>query len=248
MKRSNLIELSLVESLLNKTCVYFDENKCRAGDAVVYESRKIREEIRVDVMSNKMAVDLKEDEPCARLKHITISDVDEETLVLKPDNFGRQYFRPCTYNKACDYLILTRWNRVRYALFVDLKTKIHEHPDGGLFRYESSDKDKEMAWQMIGADNLLDSLIVTAERQKGNKRFSNGVLADMASSKLMGYRRRYLIFYIGVEPESGSLSSTRTIPVQRPLTTLLEKPIHAFDVINNDKMQIGDLFGRGLEQ
>lgn len=110
---------------------------------------------------------VEEDAQTSGIKDLWIDDLDSDTIVLKPDRFSIAHFKKGTYNKACDYLVLTKpvgaTGSELYAFFIDLKTDaraISFNPEetAGNLDY-SIDSEKERLWQMAGARVLLDSLM-----------------------------------------------------------------------------------------
>ncbi len=91
---------------------------------------------------------------------IYISGLGPNDLILKPDQFGVRYYKDDTYNKACDYLIVTFQDKLLYAIFVDLKTDFEVRfpsSPGRAFEYVSKGN-VEKAWQMAGAVVVFESI------------------------------------------------------------------------------------------
>lgn len=246
--RSKLKELDLVDRYLASTVHTIDlENPGVDGRyADIPKLPKIQ--VEDDLVHNTHIVMLNESSEFARLTKIRLCDVDAESLVLKPDNFWIQYFADKTWGKACDYLVLTVHNKVKYAIFIDLKTKIAEQPKSENYdelTYES-DFNKGIVWQMIGADAFLDGMVDVLQKRtlkacadtSTNKRLAAG-------HELAKYRRRYLVLYRSVDAQLQSIHPTKVSLV--PNAYSLEKPIRTYCVSNGSNISIGALFTNVLD-
>lgn len=249
MSRSNLVELDAVDRVVAMQGFYFDEDKVRNGDDVKWGLRDLRAKVLSDVSAGLWYSDLDEHEQTARLKRVRILGIDPESLVLKMDHFGVRHYKPKTWNKACDYLLLTIYNGKKYAIFIDLKTKIYEDPSGDNAQdlTVATDDNKLIAWQMIGADALLDGLIdVVQKRALTSRHTTKSNKRDASISPLAGYARRYVILYLDVDKTMGRVPPTATI--QDPNLCSLEKPVHVRKMdCGNDKIDFGSLFSGCLE-
>lgn len=96
----------------------------------------------------------------ALLNHVPLYNLGDNTLVLKPDNFNIRFYKSGTYNKACDYLVLTYDSLNKpHAVFIDLKTDIYDRPNPttGEFR-TNSERDAQCGLQFCGARALFKLL------------------------------------------------------------------------------------------
>lgn len=105
-------------------------------------------------------VKLTEDNTRTGIKDIYISDIDVDAVILKLDHFGVTCFNAGTYNKACDFVILTKQNQIPYAFFIDLKSDIPVVATCDNRVDCTVPSGREKAWQMIGGSALLDALLM----------------------------------------------------------------------------------------
>ena len=246
--RSKLVELDFVDRYLASTVHTIDlENPGVDGRyADIQKHPKIK--VEADWAHNTHFVMLNESSEFARLTEIRLCDVDAESLVLKPDRFWIQYFADKTWGKACDYLVLTVHNKVKYAIFIDLKTKIAEQPKSE--NYEeltyASDFNKGIVWQMIGADAFLDGMVdVLLKRTLKACADTPANKRRAAAHELAKYRRRYLVLYRSVDTQLQSIHSTK-VPLA-PNVYSLEKPIRTYRVSNSSNISLGALFTNVLD-
>lgn len=109
-------------------------------------------------------IELVEENSCG-IKQVYITGLDSDSVVIKPDLFGIKFFKDNTYNRSCDYLILTQHNQTYYAIFIDLKTDIdvERNSEDNNVKY-FTERNIKMAWQMAGGEFLLDSLLTLAQK------------------------------------------------------------------------------------
>jgi hypothetical protein len=248
MNRRRLTELNTLDCVLASTCLVVDEK----GVA----PRPIKVPVAKSVLSETAHVKLEESQHenvnASLLKSVTLTDIDDESLVLKPDHFGIRYYRPGTWNKACDYLVLTSFDGARYAVFIDLKTSIGTEPDcEGRLAFRGAAYDSGMIWQMLGADLLFDGLENAVYRTechsagKNTKRLSSHVqsLVQRQKTALAKYKRRYVILYQTVKLRgngtAGGISTTAA--GLSPNDASLESPVYAFKVTNGESVRLGEL-------
>ena len=258
MSRTVLQELDVLDHLLADACFNIDREALRLKKTVMIDAEKdlhkLKADITKDVLSDDYLVELHEDQNlgirASLLDGVTITDLDKETLVLRPDHFSVQHYKAGTLNKACDYLILTSFNGERYALFIDLKTSIGREPNDGKLDFSGSDYDSNMVWQMIGADALLDNLTGVVSKRLRYQGKLTGVragshiceLKKCAKTPLASYKRRYIILYLKVVPHTNATQGgVRTTGVKIPYELCLESEVCALQVSNNNKLKIGEL-------
>lgn len=111
------------------------------------------------------------DEPTRGIKDIWLDNLDPETIILKPDRFVLSHFKPETYSKVCDYIVLTKpigaIGHELYAFYIDLKTDVYtdEGDSQGLIDHTLS-ANWQFAWQMAGGYVVLYSLLMLARTLK----------------------------------------------------------------------------------
>ena len=188
------------------------------------------------------AIQLLETDENASLKDISITNVDSESLLIRPENFSIRHFRDDTYGKACDYILFTRYAQKKYAIFIELKSKIYENPDSNNAFVATKESNRAIVWQMIGADALLDSLVdILSKRKLGCRSTIKGYKAKSSKSPLAEFKRRYIVLYQTVDG-TGVVQPRSIIP---PNPNALEKPIQALKVHNHETFNIGHLFNAG---
>ena len=260
MSRTVLQELDALDYILADACYRVDRDKLVSDGTVTIDRNKdcLRLKVTpiVDLFNDNCSVELREDchlgVHASLLKKVTIEELHRDTLTLKPDHFVVQHFKGKTYNKACDYLILTTFNNENYALFIDLKTSIGRNPNDGKLDYQGSEYDSDMVWQMIGADNLFDGLTGTV--------YKSGVyqgqgcapvirtkshaydLKKCAQTPLAKYKRRYIVLYMKVTPHTNVTSGgIRTTSTRLPHDECLEREVCVLQVSDGDSLKIGEL-------
>lgn len=258
MSRTFLKELDSLDHILADACFNIDREALRSNKTIMIDAEKdlhkLRADITKDILSGDYLVELHENHnfgiSASLLDSVTITDLDKETLVLKPDHFSVQHYKAGTLNKACDYLILTSFSRERYALFIDLKTSIGQEPNDGKLNFIGSDYDSNMVWQMMGADALLDNLTgVVYKRMRYQGKLTGAragshicELKKCAKTQLASYKRRYIILYLKVVPHTNATQGgIRTTGVKIPYELCLESEVCALQVSNNKKLKFGEL-------
>lgn len=258
MSRGVLQELDSLDHILTDTCYRVDRGKLESDGVVTVDRNndclRLKVNLIVDWLNNNCSVELHEDRHlgvnAALLEKVTIKDLHRETLVLKPDHFTVQHFKRGTYNKACDYLILTRFNEENYALFIDLKTSIGREPNDGKLDFRGSDYDSGMIWQMIGADTLFDGLTGVVYKDAtyqggGTVSRINSYASDLkkcAKKPLAKYKRRYIVLYMKITPHTNATSGgIQTTSLRFPHDECLEREVCALEVSNGDSLKLGEL-------
>ena len=242
----NMGVLDDVERLLAKNVFHLDtQEKLVDGMTSKVKSKVLIVKCGLDPLLQQSSVQLVEDDAGAGLNLVTLTNLDPDTLVLKPDHFGVHYFKRKTYNKACDYLVLTKFQGERYAIFIDLKTVVAEDQNLGdsIFRWEE-DYDAEIVWQMIGADAIFDGLEDVIAKKALDSQSSpkaNKVLSSRG--ELAKFKRRYIILYGHVDTSGESVCQSTSF--QQPNINILEKPVHVLQVPNNKTVALGSLFSVG---
>ena len=252
MPRQHLKELDDLSAILAAQGLLFDEDRAKQGEAVKYELHDLRVPVRNDILNpaNFFAT-LEEKEQSARLRSVRVDGLDSESLILKPDHFGIGFYRSGTRNRACDFLILTKYNGDKYALFIDLKTVIGEHPTGtnGEILSFSGLYNQKMVWQMIGADAAFDGLLDSVLKNRAGRRMTAyNSKRICATSALAKYKRRYLILYMRTDIQSKNATKKTQVPVP-PNDLALESSVHVYRLMvspdGKSKASLGDFFGQG---
>ena len=258
MVRTVLQELDSLDHILSDACYRVDRDKLESDGIVTIDKNNDRLRLKVntiiDRLNDNCSVELEEDchlgVNASLLEKVTIKALHRETLALKPDHFVVQHFKGGTYNKACDYLILTRFNNENYALFIDLKTSIGRAPNNGKLDFHGSDYDASMIWQMIGADNIFDGLTSVVYK---NVTYQRGGIVDRthshvfdlkkcAKTPLAKYKRRYIILYMKVSPHTNATNGgIQMTNVRFPHDECLEREVCVLQVSNGDSLEIGEL-------
>ena len=258
MSRMVLQELDSLDYILADACYRVDRDKLESDGAVAIDRNKDSLRLKVkpiaDCLNNNCSVELLEEchfgVNASLLKKVTLTELHRETLVLKPDHFAVQHFKSGTLNKACDYLILTRFNNENYALFLDLKTSIGREPNNGKLDFRGSDYDSNMIWQMIGADILFDGLTQAVYKSVTYHGDVNIVrpkshasdLKKCAKIPLAGYKRRYIVLYMKVTPHTNVTNGgIRMTSARLPYEKCLESEVCALQVANGDSLGMGEL-------
>ena len=248
MTRNKSKELFELSSSLGRQALHFDEDRIKEGDVVKWETWPISARVKKDVLSGSYSVGLTENAESSTLRSVIIKELDADAIVLKPDHFGIRHFVGNTWNKACDYVIFTKRNAIKYALFIELKTLLYDNlKDDCVFSF-SHDEDKKIAWQFLGANAAIDNIIHNLVRKNLKKHMpSEDCLAEFAKSVLYEYKRRYIVLYKKIVCPSGSTGTASTTNpaneyIEMPNVKSLESPIHAMPVDSGKCYSIGDLF------
>ena len=189
--------------------------------------------ILCDVLGGK--VDLVEDKK-AILNHVPLLNLGTDTLVLKPDHFNIRFYRAGTYNKACDYLVLTYDHTQRpHAVFIDLKTDIYDRPDPSTGEFStSSDRDAQCGLQFCGARALFKLLALMVKTLTNCQAFDT-------------YKEHYWVLYKNFLNGRGVVGVAQTMidgssdAVKAFRKASLPKPIYAREVKNNEQIDISCL-------
>ena len=145
-------------------------------------------------------------------------------------------------------MVLTKFDNKKYALFLELKTSISEAPvdgDDGMF-LTNTFYDKQIAWQMIGADASFDGILdVVSKLGNGGYKSVKDNKKKSGNSLLADYKRRYVVFYQKVVTHSEGVRSTGI--AADPNVYSLESPIRALKAEGETyTVNVGDLFARGV--
>ena len=177
-------------------------------------------------------IELKEENPNSRgITDIFITELDSDAVIIRPDLFGIKFFKDDTYNRACDYLILTQHNSLNYAMFIDLKTDVaveHNAQDNNVKLISKGNVEK--AWQMAGGVFVLESLLALAEKIR--KIPTKG-----------GFKFVYILFFNVTQPISASTALTipTDIPEIPPSTMVDLRNFFWFKQNNGDRVKVSDL-------
>ena len=71
-------------------------------------------------------ITLKEDTPDATLTSVVVSGLTPDYLAIKADGSKIQFFNSGFGNKQCDYILLSQFEHDKVAVFVELKSSVHE--------------------------------------------------------------------------------------------------------------------------
>lgn len=256
MSRTCLKELDDLEGILAKVCFPVDRDQFDDSGKLTIDRTGDCLSLQVDMLVNPLSsagcVELLEEQHqnvnASLLKKVTVKELHSESLVLRPDHFAVQHFKPKTWNKACDYLILTTFNGTKYALFIDLKTSLECKPDAnGRLVFQGLPYHSEMVWQMMGADALFDGLVNVVHKtshKMPRAKSHDSELRLCGNSSLAAYKRRYLVLYQAIQNHpnmtAGGISSTS---IRSPNDLCLENEVKVLEVTNNEEKSIGALIG-----
>lgn len=219
-------ELEALQDLLTTSVGRFEKGTC--GCFRMFAQRLF-------VPLNGGSVRLTETPP-ATLNNVRIVGLSQETIVVKPDHFGIHYYKNNTYNKACDYLILTKdaSTNKRYAIFIDLKTDIQDSPNAQNVFTTSSDRDASCGMQFCGALSLFKSL-------------GYGVDVIAKCNALTTYQPRYWVLYKNYLTKGSvtddAIETAAVIPenVKRFRKSQLYGKIYALPVNNGASINLSQL-------
>ncbi len=116
--------------------------------------------IKVPIVGDKVKI---EEEGASQLKELTIEKLGLDTVVLKPDHFGTQYYQE-VYNKGCDYVILTNDLQGKgHAVFIDMKGDIYNEPDSNDLLVTTERRDASCGLQFCSSVALIRHLGLMVE-------------------------------------------------------------------------------------
>ena len=175
---------------------------------------------------------LVEDGDNASLRNICLDGVSPNGIILKPDNFAISFFTKGSWNKACDYIVLTENNGNKFAVFLELKSTLDDQPDqNGHLRLRSK-KDIGTAWQLNSASALFDYLCNIEQR-----------MDPSGPHDLNSYTRVFVVLYANYK--TGVQSVIRPTVSQQNIgsVSFVHKNIKAFYIRNPNigRVQITDL-------
>ena len=259
MSRLCLRELDSLEYILADACYRVDRDVLAKEGTVLIDYNKDKCSLRANLKYNNIlqayGVELQEEQnlmiQANLLKKVTITGLHKDSLVLKPDHFMVQHFRGRTWNKACDYLILTRFNDEDYAFFIELKTSISLNPDDhARLVFKGFDYDSGMIWQMIGANVLFDNLIEVVYKSTKYHALYTGPrakshlqeLKGCATSQLAKYKRIYVVLYSKVIAHPNTtVGGIRKTGMVVPNEASLERDVYALQIDDESSRSIGEL-------
>lgn len=221
-------ELKCLEELLATQLMRYNKGLCQQ----CYYPDMVP--IVCDVLDGR--VDLVEDKK-AILNHIPLQNLGTDTLVLKPDHFNIRFYRAGTYNKACDYLVLTYDNAQKpHAVFIDLKTDIYDRPDPTTSEFSTtSDRDAQCGLQFCGARALFKLLALMVKTLTKCQAFDK-------------YKEHYWVFYKNFLNGRGVVGPAQTVTdgsndaVKTFRKSSFLEPIYAREVRNHEQIDISCLF------
>lgn len=259
MSRQVLTELDVLERLLAQGCYSVDWFSDDPDESISVNRTKDKRLLTLpttrDFLAGSASVVLEEMKHVGKnaslLEQVTIEGLNVETLVLKPDNFVVQHYKHGTWNKACDYLVLTEFDSEKYAIFIDLKTSIGCDPaDDGSLIFQKSEYDSDMVWQMLGADLLFNGLLNAVylrtryyiDNTLGRAKSYKSEMKFCSQTPLSSYNRRYLILYMNTKTRTtttnGGIQSTGACA---PNDACLGSKVLAKQVVNKEVVNIGDI-------
>lgn len=184
------------------------------------------------VCGNSSSFHLEEkDEQTNGIDSIWLDDLDSESVILKPDRFCFSHFKPGTYSRACDYVVLTKPigcnGSELYAFYIDLKTDIYTDESGscGTFDHTMA-ANWQFAWQMAGGCAVLDSLLSLGRKLK----------------KMDSYEFRSIYIDIANIKKHDTSSRTACSPGVLPDRSIMNLDRHYWMIKNNnDRISAKDL-------
>lgn len=217
-------ELECLKELLASKVMRFNKGLCKQ----CYYSDSVP--IVFDVSNGHFV--LKECEK-ALLNHIPLCNLGVDTLILKPDNFNIRFYKTDTYNKACDYLVLTydKTNKP-HAVFVDLKTDIYDQPNPKTCEFKTnSERDALCGLQFCGARALYKLLALMTRTLSKCRAFDS-------------YQEHYWVLYKNYLNGCGVIGAVPTLTegsgdaVKTFRRSSLLSSIYARKVKNNESIDI----------
>ncbi|MBQ4384369.1 MAG: hypothetical protein II823_00395 [Kiritimatiellae bacterium] len=208
-------------NVLAHNVTHYVESRSHAG-YYCKEDKPIKCDARPLVMA--------EDGPDATLTKVYLTGLACETLVLKPDNFGIKFFKGGSWNRACDYLVLTEFGGEKYALFLELKSSLNDRPESGdhLLIIESN-ADKKKMQQLESSCGLFEFLKLLVSK-------------ECAINDLKNVRVCKLVLYDSIKPRPPLQSSVRPISGKRIKAEDI-KTLEVHDAETLDIAKIMKVFG-----
>ncbi len=179
------------------------------------------EEAYLQFRPSRQTFEMEETDPSATLKKIYVTSLPDDSMILKPDNFGVRFFKSGTWNKACDYLFLVRVRGDSYAIFIELKSSLNDMPDSfdnRLVIVSNEDRKKEM--QLLGGEALFDYIKVIAEKHS-------------SPNDLSQYKTRMWVLYESIRPRSPTRAGIMLTAQERIKSNkVLTKKVHDAQTIS----------------
>jgi len=205
------IRESVLDILADSVRAYTECN----GGPIAVEKKKIK------FKADRQTFTMTENGKDATLTRVYVCDLDNDCVILKPDDFGVRFFRKDSWNKACDYLILVVVNGKKYAIFVELKSSIDNQPDGNdnhLVIDGNEDNKKEQ--QLLGAAELWNYIKLIVKKKTD-------------SSELDDYDVRMWVLYESVKSRSPTQSQIMTTVPRRTKSKCVQtKQVHDAETIS----------------
>ena len=167
------------------------------------------------------------------LKMVTLEKLGPDTVVLKPDHFGTQYYRKI-YNKGCDYVILTNDNQDKgHVVFVDMKGDIYNQPSSNGLLVTKEKRDASCGLQFCSSVALVKHLGQMVEEVSKCSRLRNG------------YKHHYWVLfskYLNPSGVQGSITSTAGTAACEEVVVFkhssLYRKIYTKQVVNGEVIDI----------
>lgn len=170
--------------------------------------REILSKLKFNHKNNQVLLEEKGEQ--ATLKKVFLSNVSNDYLTLKPDAAQIKIFAKGCGNRQCDYIVLSEYNKQKFALFIDLKSSLRQYPASQQKNDLANDEYGDIVIQFLGSSCLLD--------------FIQSALMNFRNLDIAEYKRRYVILYNKDIPRiSHPIDPTRIAPNDSPKNLLIKK-------------------------
>lgn len=180
---------------------------------------------RIKLFYSLGSITLEENKSGAALKKVVVCGLSSDYLALKPDNSKIQFFSSGFGNKQCDYILLSEFNREKVAVFIELKSSVHEQSAIATTpQKEAAGEYDDYVTQLISSSCLLDYL--------------HSILVNFCKCNVLGpdYKRYYVVLHNNDIPTIGE-----EVLLTRPESNVSPQKAYIRKTIDNEHILLKNL-------
>ena len=184
---------------------------------------KVLHKIKIYYSSGNIT--LEENRSGATLNKVVVSGLSSNYLALKPDKSKIQLFSSGFGNKQCDYVLLSEFNGEKVAVFVELKSSVHEQSAIATTPQPNTDGEyDDYVTQLISSSCLLD--------------FLHSILVSFCKCNTLGndYKRYYVVLHNKDIP-----SIDQEVLLTRPESNISPQKAYIRKTFNNEHLLLNNL-------
>ena len=169
-------------------------------------------------------IKLREKDKNATLTDVSLSDISGHSLLLKADKAKIQTFAKGYANKQCDYIIMSEYNKQKYAVFIELKSSVKDKSARQGAPAKIEDENEDYVTQLLSSSCLFD--------------FFHSVLKNFCDIPALvdEYQRRYVVLHNKEIPEIA-----KSVPPTRPFLSDSPKRAYVKKIVNGQTISFQSL-------